>query len=168
MSTTLIQAAAAGVRTFSTDPVIRTCVARLSTLVQAWFSEQGYVVREVKLAGDYLLNGNLGKQSVFMEVVTPSGLPVRTACEFRVRAEGDALLAWLQVRGAAGNGWVPLDSAQVELRYGEHPGVYKMELLSQRLLALLGILEGSTQLEGTSVSPMLRDLMDEVETSALA
>lgn len=168
MSTTLVQAAAAGVRAFSTDPVVRACMERLSPMMQDWFVGQGCALHEVSLHQDYLLNGNLGQQFVFMEVRTPTGLPVRVACCFQARAEGESLLAWLCVRAAAGNGWVPLDSAQAEVRYGEHHGVYKIELLSQRLLTLLGMHENSTQLEGTSVSRMLRDVMDEVETTALA
>lgn len=168
MSTTLAQAAAAGVRAFSTDPVVRAGLERLSPLVQAWFTGQGCVVQEVSFHRDFLLNGNQGAQFVFMDVRSPTGLPVRVACEFLAHAAGESLLARLRVRAAAGNGWVLLDSANAELRYGDHPGVYKMELLSQRLLTLLSLEESGASLKGTPVATMLRSVMDEVETSALA
>jgi hypothetical protein len=162
MSTTLVQAAADGAHVFSTDPVIRGCVVKLSRLVQDWFSTRGHDLGEVSL------HSGLAKQFVFVEVRTPSGLPVRVACEFQARAKGEVLQAWLHVRATAGNGWVPKDSATVELRYGDHPGVYKMELLSKQLLEFLGMHENSPQPQGTLVSTMLQELMDEVETSALA
>jgi len=169
MSTSLQQAAAAGVTAFSTDPVARQFVTQLSSLLDLWFSQQGFSVEELGLAGDYLLNGNLGRQSAYFQLRNPDGgAPLRVVCEARVHAEETTLYAVLQVRQASKgpNPWKSRDSAQVQVHYPSHPGEYKLQLATQRLRDLIGMDEQVKQLEDTSVLPMLQAVMAEARASA--
>lgn len=169
MSTLLVKAAADGVRAFSSDPVVKQLMVQLSTLLQSWFSRQGYEIEVCELFGDYLLHGNLGKQSVLLQLRKPAdGAALRVVCELRTLAQDATLCAWLQLRRASNGPWATKDSAQVRVHYGDHPGSYKMQLVTKQLRALLDIAENVLRLEDTAVPVLLQAVMDEVELSDLA
>lgn len=170
MSTSLQQAAATGVNALRADPVAKQFVAQLSSLVDAWICQQGYVIEQTALIGDCLLNGNLGKRSAFFQLKNPDGgEPMRIVCEIRAFAQDVTLFALLQVRqlGKGPNPWKSRDSAKVQVHYPSHPGEYKLQLATQRLRDLIGMDEQVKQLEDTSVLPMLQAVMAEARASAM-
>jgi hypothetical protein len=171
MSTSSVQAAEAGVKELSRDPVTAQFVARLASLVEAWFSRQGHVVEKVELQGDYLLNGNLGKQSAFIDLKNPHGGSLLiVACEVRVFSKDDTVHGFLRVRqiGKGPNPWKFRDSAQVDVHYPSCRGQYKLQLLTQRLGTLLGLNEQTESLEDTLVPVMIDEVMAEARASLIA
>jgi len=164
MSTTLVQAAAAGVTAFSTDPVIKQFVVQLATLLQGWLTSRGHTINEQTFLADYLLNGNLGRQGIFMEVPSPNGghYPLRVVLELRAMAEGSSLFVHLTARGTHKGGWVYKDSEKIQLNYADHPGSYKMQLVAQQMRGLLGIDDTVTQLDDTPVNGLLDALVQEL------
>lgn len=171
MSTSSVQAVINGVKEVSQDPAVAKFMKQLVLLVGNWFSNQGYNIEVAEQKGDYLLNGNLGKQSAFFQLTNPEGgAPLRVVCEVRAFAHGEMVYAVLQVRqnGKGQNPWKTLDSSSVQVHYPSHPGEYKLRLLIQRLRALLNINEEVTQLEDTLLPPMLKAVMAEACASTLA
>lgn len=164
MSTTLVQAAAAGVTTFSTDPVIKQLVVQLAPMLHDWLTSRGHTVVDQEFLADYLLHGNLGRQGIFMEVPSPDGsqYPMRVVLELRASAEGSSLFVHLTARGTHKGGWVYKDSEKIQLNYGDHPGSYKMQLVAQKMRALLKLDENAKQLEDTPINGLLEALVQEL------
>lgn len=164
MSTTLVQAAAAGVTAFSSDPVIKQFVVQLAPLLHRWLTSRGHTINEQQFLADYLLHGNLGRQGIFMEVPSPDGgqYPLRVVLELRAMAEGSSLFVHLTARGTRKGGWVYKDSEKIQLNYGDHPGSYKMQLVAQKMRALLNLNENTSQLDDTPVNDLLEALVQEL------